>query len=651
MQISIHRKWKTLIAASALVVGLSSLQALGQSEADASAAVTDLGFSYASGKSKLEIAFDKDVIVEKSVSEADKQVILDIKNAKIGSKWARRIDTSQHKSNISLVSPYQSGDVVRIVLQLKDIGDVDISQDGTKIVALIDNKQSADDSVVTAEAEAAASAAATATDDVPSEMAAAPSTSASVAETTSTETSAEGEASLDGFFEAQRVKSYSGRKINIQLRDAPLKDAFRLIGQTSAFNIVMTEAVTGNITIELIDVPWDQALDLLLHNNKLAAERHGNVLRVTSLEALTKEKELQLAASKASEASEALVVKVFPISYADPGKLATIVDDFLSYELPSANEQAQQGITGSGTTATTKVRRGTVKPEDRTNSLIVRDTAVNIEKIKRVIKELDTQTPQILVEAKFVEVSENKTNIIAGRIFATSREFTGGSFGFNNTKNNFGALFGGGGFDTIGNGFAISPVAGGASLGFMPKAALLPGIGEIGALLQILETESAAKIIASPRIVTQNKQAASISQGQAIQLATAPGPQSSGGFTTISATLTLNVTPQVTNDGGIIMNVDFSQSTPAASSIQGSALTTNTKTVKTNVLIDSGGTLVIGGVYTSTENESAEGIPILRELPIIGPLFGSKGKLTSKGELFIFLTPRILNDKESGLRG
>jgi type IV pilus assembly protein PilQ len=628
-----------------LLAILGSLPALGQGDAEQPATVTDIGFSYAEGKSKLEIGLDRAATFEKNVNTADKQVVIDIKNAKIPAKWARRIDTSQHKSNVSLISPYQSGDVVRIVLQLKEVGDVDVADQNGRLVAAIDNKMPAQaNSQEAAEPESVTEAEAPAAESEPEV--------ASTTTSTNTEATTEGSnptTSLEGFFDSQKSKNYVGKKINVQLRDAPLNDAFRLIGQTSAFNIILTDAVKGNVTIDLIDVPWDQALDLLLNNNKLAAERYGNVLRVTSLEALTKEKELQAAALKATEASEPLVVKVFPLSYADPAKLMVIIEDFLSLDAKSVEARP-------GDTRVVNSRRGSVKVEERTNSLIVRETISNIEKIKRLIKELDTQTPQILIEAKFVEVKENRSSGIKGRVFATSREFRSdtGAYSFNNGRNNFGVDLAGttspGTTSLAGTGIAITQADGGGGFGFMPKASLLPGLGEIGAFLQIAESQDDAKVIASPRVVTQNKQSASLSQGQTIQYFLPGGATGASTIATVTAVLKLLVTPQVTNDGAIMLNVDFSQDAPGATQA-GSLATLDTKSVKTNVLVDSGNTLVIGGVYSQLQQDSAAGIPFLRELPIIGPLFGSKSKTNNKTELFIFVTPRILNEKESGISG
>jgi type IV pilus assembly protein PilQ len=311
---------------------------------------------------------------------------------------------------------------------------------------------------------------------------------------------------------------------------------------------------------------------------------------------------------------------------------------------------------GPGFQGGSETTRGSIQVDTRTNSLIVRDTATNLEKIARLIKELDTQTPQILIEAKFVEVSEQKNRDIQGKLFLTTREFDAATsqLVFNGNRSNAGAVFGGKEFISgppLPTSFSVTPTSG-AAFGFSPKnmGILPPGLRDIAAYLGILEFESSSKIIASPRVITQNKETAEISQGKAIQLAVPAGPNVAGGFQTINATLTLQVTPQVTSDGSINMKISFSQSTPSEAPA-GSSFATNTKKVDTTVLVESGATLVIGGIYTSTETKSAGGIPFLRDLPLIGVLFGSKSSLNEKGEVFIFITPRILNEKEAGFQG
>jgi type IV pilus assembly protein PilQ len=625
---------------------IALFQAYGQDAGGKPANVTDLGFKYQDGSSKFEISFDKAVTFEKSLSEADKQVIVDVTNAKIGKKFKRALDTSSYNSNVTLISPYQSGDRVRITFQLIENGSVEISQDGKKLVAMIDNKKTGDNKTADAakaglsdkEKEGAAPEAAS-----PAAAEQAPPAPDAAAASASPENKVSSD-SLDGFFEAQRSRNFVGKRIYLQVKDTELADVFQIISEASEFNIVLDDSVKGKILLNLADVPWDQALDLIIRSYRLAAERFGNVLRITTADNLKREKENEAAVKKAAEATEPLVVKIFPISFAKIGDIKTIITDFLTRD-------AQQ-------TGATISLRGSIQIDARTNSLIVRDTPSTMEKVTRIIKELDTQTPQILIEAKFVSVAEQYGKTVDGRIFATTRELspTTGGYTVDNSRNNFSSVFGGSSANVNDAGFVVTPAApnGGAAFGFMPKAGLLPGLSEIGAFISILENESHAKVIASPRVVTQNKEVATITQGTNVTIALQGAvPGSSSTVQTIQLLLNLKVTPQVTNEGSIIMNVDFSQTTPSAApaGVSNAVVSADTKSVQSTVLVDSGATLVIGGIYQNAENSNEFGIPILRDLPILGPFFGTKIKATNKNELFIFLSPRILNDREIGMRG
>lgn len=621
-------------------------------DGDKPATVQSLGFTYAQPKSTLEITFDKEVTFEKNASEADKQLIIDIPNAKIGKKWSRRIDTSQHKSNVVMVSPYQSENRVRVTLQLKENGGTELSQDGKTLRVLIDNMQAAEASGTDKSATAAAAPdAASSSDPAPPQETAANAEAAPAVATETPPASGSAGESIDQFLKSQDSKQYSGKRIFLQVQDSELSEVFRVISEASEFNILLSDNVKGKVMLNLTDVPWDQALDIILHSYRLAAERQGNVLRITTLAALTAEREAEIAAKKAKDAAEPLVVKIFPISYAKVDDLKTIIVDFLSKD-PSAlngagafSQPVIPGVPGANNSPTGL--RGSIQVDPRTNSLVIRDTASTLEKVKRVIKELDTQTPQILIEGKFVEVKEQMSSSVSGRLFVDTAEFDSASngFSFKPSNNNFGAAF-----NTTGPAaFSATsfPGAGGAGFGFMPKAALLPGIGEIGAFISLLSAESSARVISSPRVVTQNKEPATITQGQSITLLGFAAGGNNGQAVTLN--LSLNVTPQVTNDGAVLLKVNFSQDTLASNDLS-TSLTKDTKAVQTSVLVDSGGTIVIGGVYSSNSVNSESGIPILRNLPIIGPFFGTKGKLEQKNELFIFLTPRVLNDKEAGIK-
>ena len=305
-----------------MVLFLSALLVLHPASAQEKSAVQGVDFKYAADNSKLELTLDKPASADsvvKTVSEADKQVILEIKDASIAKKFARKLDTSSFKTNVTLISPYQNGDAVRIVLQLKEQGDVSISTDGNKIIASIAN-----------------GSAATQPNEAPPSTEAAPPVSAEVSKEEAPEApketvaeSKDADGNLEEFMKSTESRQYTGRKITLQLRDADMKDVFQAISEASEFNIVVADDVRGKVTVNLVEVPWDQVLDIILKSNKLGAERSGNVLRVATMDALTKEKEAELANPKAVEAIEPLVVKIFPISYAKIDDLKKILDDFL----------------------------------------------------------------------------------------------------------------------------------------------------------------------------------------------------------------------------------------------------------------------------------------------------------------------------------
>jgi type IV pilus assembly protein PilQ len=620
---------------------LSTLFCLAHQDIAKAANISNLEFKFSSPASTVEIQLDEDTEFKKSVSEADNQVIIDLKNTQVPESLARKTDTSQFKSNVSLLSAYQRGSDARVVLQLKGRGDVSVSKNGTTIVAQIDNDATgAESSDTTAEGAGDLAADATAgneaTDDSNSETSTTPGEPTMIRSESSTSAESSDLDSIESFMDSQSTKKYVGTRISIQMNDADLKDIFRIIANASEFNILLAENVRGRMTLDLTDVPWDQVLDIVLKANRLSAERVANILRVLPAEDLQREKEAETQARIAAETSEPLVTKIFPISYASPEDVRRILGAYLSRD-PRTNAV-----------------RGSIDVDRRSNSLVVRETPTTVEKFKRIIRELDTQTPQILIEGKFVEVSENFTKEFAGHIYATSRENRAGAFDFHPTNNNYGFIFGTGPLGgSATSALALSPAAGGASLGFAPKAGLLPGLPDLAAILSLSQTQRYAKVISSPRVVTQNRNSATITQGTSLLFASLGGVGAAGGFQTVNATLNLTVEPQVTNEGSINLRINFSESTPlvgANSGNGGPAFSASTKSLDTLVLVDSGATVVIGGVYSSNQQVVETGIPFLRDIPILGALFGGKNTTTAKTELFIFITPRILNEKEAGLR-
>lgn len=598
-----------------LVAGLLAATALTAPWVLAAAGrITSIDFRQADGKSLVEITSDAPLAFVKQENQADKQVILEIQDAKLSRAALRRLDTSSFPGAVSLVSPYQAGEQARVVVQLRNNAGTSVVQDGNVLRLSVADGASSDRAQVSASAPEPAPApsdsgetASTRTADellAQEEPASKPAPKVSTPATLRAE-----EKALDDFIQSRSQRKFIGKPITLQVRDMDLGDFFQLIGEASGFNVIVGSEVQGKVTLSLQDTPWDQALDLVLSSRQLGAERRNNVLRVTTLSNLTSEKQAELAARRASEAAAPRVTRIFPISYATLADLSNVFQRFGS---------------SSGDTSGT-----VVQTDERTNSIIVRDTAENIERMRKLIELLDTQTPQVLIEAKVVEAKESGSKAISGTF----------SFGGSGTSNSLTGTLGSlaGGISTGGNfGF-------GQSLNF--------GIGNgsrIDAQLNITESQSLTRTVSSPKTVVLNKETASIVAGTPVLISTTTstisGPIATQ--TVVTANLSLSVKPTVTNDSGVLLDVTVQRDTVVQADTTSAVAPRN---LKTKVLVDSGSTLVIGGIYTSSSLESEGGIPFFRKIPIIGALFGSETKADERTELFIFVTPRILNQKEAGL--
>ncbi|MEK7691978.1 MAG: type IV pilus secretin PilQ, partial [Bdellovibrionota bacterium] len=452
---------------------------------------------------------------------------------------------------------------------------------------------------------------------------------------------------LDIFMESNERKVFSGKPITFAAKDADLVDVFRLVGQASGFNILLSSAVSGKVTMSVEDVPLDQVLEVILRTNKLGAERTKNILRIVPLNDLTQEKTAEARAKQALEATAPRVTRIFPISYAEPSDIQKMLQQF-------AKRGSAGGEGGGGTSAD---KEAAIQIDKRTNSIVVQDTMENIERAKRVIELLDTQTPQILVEAKIVEATESYGKNISGNLGTGNQGVAWGAGAKSPPTNTsegglsqyFTAFNGGAATDLLigDSGLINSASATAAGGGFGVSLGILPGMHRMNAVLSLGESEDEVRVISSPRLVVLNKQSASINQGTPVVV---PGVQSqtvgnmttSTTGTTSEAKTSLTVTPTVTNDGGVLMTVQISRDIAVLAGV-------GTRSIDTNVHIDSGSTLVLGGIYSSDVKKTSSGFPILRKIPIIGWLFGSEGTGESRSELFIFITPRILNQREAGL--
>ena len=394
-------------------------------------------------------------------------------------------------------------------------------------------------------------------------------------------------------------KQYAGRRISLDFKDVEIADVLRLIAEVSDLNVIAGDEVKGKVTIRLIDVPWDQALDVILLTKGLGFMRVGNVLRIASADVLSKEEEARLQERRAKEKLEDLVVKLQPVNYA---KVADV------------NSMVQRLLTP----------RGTVNIDKRTNTLIIKDIASVIDEATALIKAIDTQTPQVMIESKIVEASLD-----------FSREF-GVTWGTGNPT----IPFGNADFSLNNNALFTNPVGGSNAL-YTLASSIWDSKINLNLALQAAEANGDGKVISSPRLVTLDNSPAKIEQGVSIPFQTFENGDAQLEF--VDAVLSLNVTPHITADRSIIMKVKVSRNAPDESivTLTGSPAIRKNQ-VDTETLVKDGQTLVIGGIYVVDTSDKQSRVPYLHSIPLLGWLFRSDSIVDSRKELLIFVTPRIV---------
>ncbi len=572
-----------------------------------SAELKAINFSQRGEISELEFILDSnEVEASKFQIKEDKQLIVDLVNTLAPDRVMKAFDTSQFSGGVVFVKAYKkpkSEMDTRVAIQLRDNVRSVLVRRPNKIIIQIENrygvfsqKQSEGEEVYVESAKEAA---------------------AKGAVNLNLRNSDSVEDVLDNIVQSGK-KKYIGKKITMNLKNAVPAEILRMIADSVGFNIVMSDDVKSAppVSISLIDTPWDQVLDTILDMSKLVAKKNGIILIVhTVTSALNEEKANQEATNLTLE-KQPLLNRIFPISFADPNSLKAILGEY------------------------TSEKRGKISLDQRTNSLIVKDTAENIEKMRKMIELLDTQTPQVLIEAKIVEISEKYSKEMGlGK---------GMSFGYDP-------------FSASANGTANSGTFSFSSATASDRAAFGLNIVRLNKLinldfnLKLMESEAKAKIISSPKIITKNNIAANISQTETAYYAeTTQGTTAGSAATQVwksqTSDLSLKVTPQVTNEGSINMKVDVTKGSLAAQAQPNAPRDSTSRIVNTEVLVDNGSTVVIGGIYSYTTTESHSGIPFLKDIPVLGWLFKTNyNPTTDKKELIIFLSPRIINQEEAGL--
>jgi len=426
---------------------------------------------------------------------------------------------------------------------------------------------------------------------------------------------------------------YTGEKLSLNFQNIEVRSLLQVIADFTSFNIVTSDSVTGSVTLRLKDVPWDQALDIIMQAKGLGMRKSGNVIWIAPKDEITAREKQELESKASIESLEVLRTQSFQMNYAKAADIAA--------QLRAGG--VSSGTTGSAGNASILSNRGSVISEPRTNQLFVTDTPARLQAVQELITKLDIPIRQVMIEARIVEADDTFSKSIGVRLGGGIRQSpdTGGNETRGNFGSNYGAVTGAGQpsltslpFVNLPANPANNAAATYALSLFSPSATRFLAL-EVSAL----ESDGKGRIVSSPRVVTADQVKALIEQGTEIPYQTA----TSSGATAIAfrkANLKLEVTPQITPEGNIILDLDVNKDSPGDVTPDGIAI--NTKHVKTQVLVENGGTVVIGGIFEQTERNEVDKVPLLGDIPGVGNLFKTRNRISNKSELLIFITPRVL---------
>lgn len=428
-------------------------------------------------------------------------------------------------------------------------------------------------------------------------------------------------------------KTFTGRKISLDFQDVEIRTILQILAKESGMNIVASDSVNGKMTLSLKDVPWDQALDLVMQARNLDMRQQGNIVNIAPRDELLAKDKAFLQAEKDIADLGALYSQNFQLKYKNVEEFRSIL------RLDNADTTGNRNTLVSG--------RGSVLIDPATNTLIVTDTRSVIEKFRKLIDELDVPAQQVMIEARIVEAADGFSRDLGVKFGATGRKK------LKNETSAFGwgvnSGFGGG--DKWEAQTKINlPVAAAANSISLVRAI---SSGALNLELSASESLSKTKTLANPRVLTQNRKEAKIESGYEIPftVTTASGGGNSTNTELKKAVLGLTVTPNITPDGQIIMTVKINKDSPAqCASGNNTILCISTKNLNTQAMVENGGTLIVGGIYEENNGNTLTKVPLLGDIPVIGNLFKTRGKKTDRRELLIFITPRIIDTAGNSLR-
>lgn len=536
----------------------------------ASVNVLDLDFRRgASGEGRVEMTLaDPNTTVD--MKRRGSQVVVTLKNSALEEKLERRVDVQDFATPVSTVDAFNQGNDVRVVINT--VGEFE------HIAYQADQRLTIDVKPVVKDKEE----------------------------------------------ERPRHREvYTGEKLSLNFQNIEVRAVLQLIADFTGINMVTSDTVSGNVTLRLKNVPWDQALDLILKTKGLDKRQNGNVMLIAPAEEIAAREKLELEANKQVEALAPLINETIQVNYAKASEMAALLktkgSEFLS-------------------------ERGNVSVDERTNKLLVQETADRIDAIISLVSELDVPVRQVLIESRIVLASTNFSKEVGVR-FGVSRNYVGGDGRERAVSGNLAAtenLIDDEPLDQ--NRWNVNLPAASASAGTIGMALARLPFGTLVELeLSAAQAEGETEIVSSPRVITANQQEAVIESGQEIPYQEA----SSSGATSVSfkkAVLSLTVTPQITPDDRVIMDLEVTSDNPDFGNLVLGVPPITTQSVQTQVLINNGETVVLGGVYEQTKSNTVTRVPFFSDLPIVGALFRSKAEIDEKSELLIFVTPKIIKD-------
>ena len=445
---------------------------------------------------------------------------------------------------------------------------------------------------------------------------------------------------------------YRGEKLSLNFQNIDVRSLLQVIADFTNFNIVTSDTVQGNLTLRLKDVPWDQALDIILQAKSLGMKRSGNVLQIAPKEELAAKEKAELEAQAAIRDLEPMRTQSFQLNYSKAADIAT--------QLTSSGGSGGAGAGATGTRGLLSAR-GSVIAEPRTNQIFVSDIPSRLIQVEEMIAKLDVAVRQVLIEARIVEATDTFGKSLGVKLGGGDlRGIRGGDAGYSVGGGNRIAL--GGNYNAIGattGAFESSALTSLTSQMVNLPASGLGGVSPTSFAISLfssaanrflnleisaLEADGKGRVVSSPRVVTADQTKALIEQGTEFPYQQA----TSSGATSIAfrkAVLKLEVTPQITPEGNIILDLDVNKDSPGTP-VEG-GMSINTKRVRTQVLVENGGTVVIGGIFELNERESENKVPLLGDIPVVGNLFKNRVKQAEKQEMLVFITPKMISDRGS----